>query len=105
MKKHNMENTGITVEVRNLVELEEVLSVGEISRIMLDNFELPLLEEGVAIVNKRFETEASGGVLLETVRKIALTGVDFISIGALTHSAGSLDLSLKLQGLGRVSGE
>jgi nicotinate-nucleotide pyrophosphorylase (carboxylating) len=102
MDLNNMQDKGVTVEVRNLVELEEALSVGQINRIMLDNFELPLLAEGVALVNKRFETEASGGVSLQTVRSIALTGVDFISVGALTHSAGSIDLSLKLQESGWV---
>lgn len=94
--KNNKLDLPITVEVRNLVELQEVLAIGGIKRIMLDNFELPILSEAVAHVNKRFETEASGGVTLQTVRKIALTGVDFISVGALTHSAGSLDLSLKV---------
>lgn len=88
---------GITVEVRNLVELHEVLATGGITRIMLDNFELALLKEAVATINGRFESEASGGVTLKTVRKIAMTGVDYISVGALTHSAGSLDLSLKIQ--------
>lgn len=86
----------ITVEVRNLVEVEEVLHRGGIRRIMFDNFEIPILREAVAHVNKQFETEASGGISLSSVRKIALTGVDFISVGALTHSAGSLDLSLKV---------
>jgi nicotinate-nucleotide pyrophosphorylase (carboxylating) len=86
----------ITVEVRNLVEVEEVLQRGGVRRIMFDNFEIPILREAVAHVNHRFETEASGGVSLSTVRKIALTGVDFISVGALTHSAGTLDLSLKV---------
>jgi len=86
----------ITVEVRNLVELHEVLMKGGITRIMFDNFELPILAEAVAHVDGRFETEASGGVNLQTVRRIAMTGVDFISVGALTHSAGSLDLSLKV---------
>lgn len=86
----------ITVEVRNLVELYEVLKVGQINRIMLDNFELPLLKEAVAIVGGRFETEASGGITINTVRKTAQTGVDYISVGALTHSAQSLDLSLKI---------
>ena len=87
---------GITVEVRNLVELHEVLQIGGVTRIMFDNFELPILREAVLTVNKVFETEASGGVTLHTVRKIAETGVDYISVGALTHSAGSLDLSLKV---------
>ncbi len=86
----------ITVEVRNLVELHEVLNKGGVTRIMFDNFELPILAEAVAHVDGQFETEASGGITLQTVRKIAETGVDFISVGALTHSAGSLDLSLKV---------
>jgi nicotinate-nucleotide pyrophosphorylase (carboxylating) len=93
----NKLSLGITVEVRNLVELHEVLERGGITRIMLDNFELALLNEAVATINKRYEVEASGGVTMQTVRKIAETGVDFISVGALTHSAGSLDLSLKIQ--------
>jgi nicotinate-nucleotide pyrophosphorylase (carboxylating) len=89
-------NLKVTVEVRNLVELYEVLEIGKIDRILLDNFELPLLEEAVAIVGKRFETEASGGITIHNVRRVAQTGVDFISVGALTHSAVSLDLSLKV---------
>lgn len=87
---------GITIEVRNLVELQEVLDRGGITRIMLDNFELPIMAEAVAHINGRFETEASGGVTLNTVRKIAETGVNYISVGALTHSAGTMDLSLKV---------
>lgn len=86
----------ITVEVRNLVELQEVLEIGGVTRIMFDNFELPILREAVAHVDGRFETEASGGVTLHTVRKIAETRVNYISSGALTHSAGCLDLSLKV---------
>ncbi len=87
---------GITIEVRNLVELQEVLDRGGITRIMLDNFELPIMSEAVAHINGRFETEASGGVTLNTVRKIAETGVNYTSVGALTHSAGTMDLSLKV---------
>ena len=87
---------GITIEVRNLVELQEVLDRGGITRIMLDNFELPIMSEAVEHINGRFETEASGGVTLNTVRKIAETGVNYISVGALTHSAGTMDLSLKV---------
>lgn len=90
-------NLGITVEVRNLEELNEVLEEGGITRIMLDNFELETLRRAVGIINNKFESEASGGVNLTTVRAIAETGVDFISVGALTHSAGSLDLSLKIK--------
>lgn len=86
----------ITVEVRNLVEMEEVLDIGGVNRIMLDNFEVPLLREAVAHIGDRFETEASGGITLGTIREVAQTGVDFISVGALTHSATSLDLSLKV---------
>lgn len=87
---------GITVEVRNLVELYEVLEIGQVTRIMLDNFEIPILNEAVAIVNGRFETEASGGINIHNVRRVAQSGVNFISVGALTHSATSLDLSLKI---------
>jgi nicotinate-nucleotide pyrophosphorylase (carboxylating) len=96
-KEKTGKNLGITVEVRNLVELHEVLAEGNITRIMLDNFEIPQMKEAVETIKKRFEVEASGGVTLQTVRKIAETGVDYISVGALTHSAGSLDLSLKIQ--------
>lgn len=94
--KDNNLNLGITVEVRNLVELQEVLTRGGINRIMLDNFELPILAEAVQHINGKFESEASGGVTLNTVRKIAETGVNYISVGALTHSAGTMDLSLKV---------
>lgn len=97
-RAHRMRDRGITIEVKNLVEIEEVLSAGGVDQIMLDNFALALLREGVEMIGNRYKTEASGGVSLESVRKIALTGVDFISVGALTHSAGSLDLSLKIQG-------
>ena len=88
---------GITVETRNLKELNEVLEVGGVTRIMLDNYDLDMMREAVKIIDKRFESEASGGVNLTTVRAIAETGVDFISVGALTHSAGSLDMSLKIK--------
>lgn len=89
-------NLPLTVEVRNLMELYVALDTGMITRIMFDNFELPLLAEAVATVNKQYETEASGGININTIRKVAQTGVDFISVGALTHSAVSLDLSLKI---------
>ncbi|MEM9847395.1 MAG: carboxylating nicotinate-nucleotide diphosphorylase [Bacteroidota bacterium] len=86
----------VTIEVANLIELYEVLEVGKVRRIMLDNFELPLLEEAVAIVDGKFETEASGGINIHNVRRVALTGVDYISVGAMTHSAVGLDMSLKI---------
>lgn len=95
-QKENGLSLNVTVEVRNLVELHEVLDVGQVTRIMLDNFELPLLEEAVATINKRFESEASGGINIHNVRTTAQAGVDYISVGALTHSAQSLDLSLKI---------
>jgi nicotinate-nucleotide pyrophosphorylase (carboxylating) len=96
LKEKNL-NLGITVEVRNLEELEELLEIGGITRIMFDNFELPILHEAVAFVNGRFETEASGGITLFNVRKYAQTGVNYVSAGALTHSAQPLDMSLKIQ--------
>lgn len=93
----NKLDLGITVEVRNFEEIREVLSVGGITRIMFDNFGLSDLAQAVELVGRRFETEASGGVKLNTVRSIAATGVDFVSVGSLTHSSTSLDLSLKIQ--------
>jgi len=86
----------VTVEVRNFVELEKAVEEGGFRRIMFDNFDIHLLREAVDIVNKRHETEASGGVTLKNLREVAKTGVDFISSGALTHSYESLDLSLKI---------
>ena len=94
--KENKKKLGITVEVRNLKELKEVMKVGGITRVMLDNFELSKLKKAVKMVGDKFETEASGGVTLKTVKAISRTGVDYISVGALTHSAGCLDLSLKI---------
>lgn len=94
-KDHNLQ-LNITVEVRNLVEVHELLDIGGITRIMFDNFEIPILAEAVKTVDKRFETEASGGISLQSIRKYAHTGVDYISAGALTHSALPLDLSLKI---------
>jgi nicotinate-nucleotide pyrophosphorylase (carboxylating) len=85
----------IEVETRDLKEVEKVLSLGGIQRIMLDNFDPPTLRKAVDLIAGRYETEASGGIVLETIRSYAETGVDFISVGALTHSVRSLDLSLK----------
>ncbi len=95
LQEHNMQ-LKITIEVRNLIELYEVLRKGNVDRIMLDNFEVPILREAVEIISERFETEASGGITLANVRRFAETGVDFVSVGALTHSFGALDLSLKV---------
>ncbi|MCS6934960.1 MAG: carboxylating nicotinate-nucleotide diphosphorylase [Chitinophagales bacterium] len=85
----------VEVETRNLHEVEQVLRTGKVTRIMFDNFDPHTMKQAVAMVAGRFETEASGGINLHNVRSYAETGVDFISVGALTHSAGSLDMSLK----------
>ncbi|MEO8590482.1 MAG: carboxylating nicotinate-nucleotide diphosphorylase [Flavobacteriales bacterium] len=85
----------IEVETRNLEEVEQVMRIGGIQRIMLDNFTPFIMRKAVERIGGRFETEASGGITLATARTFAETGVDFISVGALTHSAPSLDLSLK----------
>ena len=85
----------IEIEVRNLKELQEVIEEGGADRILLDNFSISELKEAVKLVNKRFITEASGGITLENIAEYATTGVDYISSGALTHSVKSLDLSLK----------
>ena len=85
----------IEIEVRNLGELNEVISLGGVDRIMLDNFTPNDLVIALKIIPEHFETEASGGITMDNVLDYARTGVQFISIGALTHSARSLDLSLK----------
>ncbi|MGF1924430.1 MAG: carboxylating nicotinate-nucleotide diphosphorylase [Bacteroidia bacterium] len=91
----NGKQLDIEIEVRNLTELKEVLSIGKVQRIMLDNFELPQLKEAVELINGQFISEASGGIVEENVADYAACGVDYISMGALTHSVKSLDLSLK----------
>jgi len=88
-------NLPIEVEVRNFQELDEALTVGGIDRIMLDNFSVEDTRRAVGIVAGRFEIESSGGITIDTIRAYAETGVDFISVGALTHSVKSLDMSLK----------
>jgi len=85
----------IEIEVRNLKELEEVLEVGGVIRIMLDNFSFDNIREALKIIDGRFPVEASGGITPDNVREYADCGVDYISMGYLTHSAKSLDLSLK----------
>ncbi len=86
----------IEVEVKNLRELQEVLPL-RVDRVMLDNMENSMLKEAVSLVAGRVPLEASGGVTLDTVRAIAEAGVDFISVGALTHSATALDLSMLVE--------
>ena len=85
----------IEIETRNFKELEEVLATGGIDRIMLDNFTPGELRKALVMIGNQYETEASGGITLETIRAFAETGVDYISVGALTHQIKSLDISLK----------
>jgi nicotinate-nucleotide pyrophosphorylase (carboxylating) len=85
----------IEIEVRNLDELEQVLQTGGINRILLDNFNFSGLRDAVNIIGGRYITEASGGITIDNIREYASCGVDYISVGALTHSVKSLDLSLK----------
>ena len=93
--KDNQKKLQIEIEVRNLSELSTVLSTGNVDRIMLDNFEIPDLKEAVEQIDGRFITEASGGITETNIKDYAACGVDYISMGALTHSVKSLDMSLK----------
>ncbi len=94
-----LERTGkkldIEIETRNLDEIEQVIAIGGVKRIMLDNFTPAQTAEAVKLINDKFETESSGGITLKTIRAYAETGVDFISVGALTHQIKSLDMNLK----------
>ena len=93
--KETNKNLKIEVEVRNEEELKEVIRVGGVDRIMLDNFSPNEIKRVLPLIPDHYETEASGGITLETIRDYAETGVQYISVGALTHSVKSLDLSLK----------
>jgi nicotinate-nucleotide pyrophosphorylase (carboxylating) len=99
--KEYLERTGkklkIEIEVRNFRELLEVINTGGVDRVMLDNFSPEDVASAVKLVEGRFETEASGGIQLGNIRKYAETGVDFISVGGLTHRFSSLDMSLKAE--------
>ncbi|MGC9375112.1 MAG: carboxylating nicotinate-nucleotide diphosphorylase [Bacteroidales bacterium] len=88
-------NIKIEIEVRNINELNEVLATGGVHRIMLDNFPPEQTKEAVQLINNRYETESSGGITLKNIRAYAEAGVDYISVGALTHQIKSLDMSLK----------
>jgi nicotinate-nucleotide pyrophosphorylase (carboxylating) len=96
---HYLEQTGkklaIEIEVRNLDELEQVLQTGKVNRILLDNFDFDSLRQAVSMIEGRYITEASGGITIDNIRDYADCGVDYVSVGALTHSVKSLDLSLK----------
>lgn len=99
--KEYLKNLGkelkIEVEVRSMEELERVLKIGGINRIMLDNFTPELLQKAIERIGGKYETESSGGINKDTILSFAKTGVDFISVGALTHQIKSLDLSLVAQ--------
>ena len=85
----------IEIEVRNLDELQQVLNTGGVDRIMLDNFSPELTKKAVELIGGRFETESSGGITFDTLRAYGECGVDYISVGALTHSVKGLDMSFK----------
>lgn len=93
--KENKIKIPVEVEVRNLDELKEVMHFGQIDRILLDNFSFSLLKEAVKLVNGSYITEASGGITEDNVLEYANCGVDYVSMGALTHSVKSMDMSLK----------
>ena len=85
----------IEIEARNLDEVKQILAVGGIDRIMLDNFSFEDTRKAVELIDGQFETESSGGITLETIRDYAECGVDYVSVGALTHHIKGLDMSLK----------
>jgi nicotinate-nucleotide pyrophosphorylase (carboxylating) len=93
--KNNHLNIKIEIETRSLGEVEKALSMGGFHRMMFDNFTVENVRKGVEMVNHKYETEASGNINEHTIRQYAQTGVDFISVGALTHSVKGLDMSLK----------
>ena len=85
----------IEIEVRSFDEINQVLKVGGVDRIMLDNFSVEDTRKAVLLIDHRYETESSGGITIDTLRDYALCGVDYVSVGALTHSVKSLDMSFK----------
>jgi nicotinate-nucleotide pyrophosphorylase (carboxylating) len=93
--KETGKNLKIEVETRNLEEVEAALETKAVDRIMLDNMDLELMRKAIKLIDGRSETEASGGITEETIQAVAETGVDYISVGALTHSIKSIDISLK----------
>ena len=95
LKREN-KDLKIEIETRTLDEVKEVLAVGGVDVILLDNMSVDLLRQAVQLIDGRYKTEASGGITETNLRAVAETGVDYISIGALTHSVKSLDLSLKV---------
>jgi nicotinate-nucleotide pyrophosphorylase (carboxylating) len=85
----------MVVEARSLKDIEAILALGGIRRILLDNFSVEQTREAVRLIDRRVETESSGGITRDSIRRYAECGVDYISVGALTHQISSLDLSLK----------
>lgn len=96
VKKNNID-VKIEVEAQNLEDVRKILKYDEVDRILLDNFSIYDLKRAVELINGKFEIEASGGITLENVRKVAETGVDYISIGMLTHSPKAIDISLEIK--------
>lgn len=94
LKKNGLD-LKIEIEVRNFDELQQVLDCGGVNRIMLDNFSVADTKKAVEIIDGRYETESSGGITFDTIRDYAEQGVDFVSVGALTHSVKGLDMSFK----------
>lgn len=93
--KAKQKNLKIEVEARSLEDIKTILLVGGVHRILIDNFPVEKTREAVALIDGKCETESSGGITLDTIRDYAECGVDYISVGALTHQIKSLDLSLK----------
>ncbi|VAW25704.1 Quinolinate phosphoribosyltransferase [decarboxylating], partial [hydrothermal vent metagenome] len=94
LKKHHLD-LQIEVETRSLNEVKQVLETGGVDFIMLDNMSPVLMKEAVNLINGQYKVEASGGITEQTIEAVAASGVDYISVGALTHSYKSLDMSLK----------
>lgn len=95
LREKNKQHLKIEIETRNIDEIKKVINTGGVHRILIDNFSVGKTREAVELINGQFETESSGGITIDTIRDYALCGVDYISIGALTHQIKSLDLSLK----------
>lgn len=93
--KHHNKNLKIEVEARSLDDVQKIMEVGGIHRIMLDNFDAKTTLKAVRMIQGKYETESSGGITIDTIRDYAKCGVDYVSIGALTHQIRSLDMSLK----------
>jgi nicotinate-nucleotide pyrophosphorylase (carboxylating) len=94
LKANNLD-LKIEIETRNLEEVKQVLKVGGVDQIMLDNMDYAMMQEAVSLIGDRYKTEASGGITEDTLVAVAECGVDYISMGALTHSVKSMDISLK----------